>query len=210
MSSVSPDYASLQADIARWLARDDLANDIKCFISLAESDICKDLRVRGQEATVEFSTLAGGDTLPSDFLGARRVYIDVTGNDRTLDYLSPERFHTSRVATLTGTPQAFTIEGDTILFAPVSPSGNDITAKMLYLSAFNSLENPSDTNDLLDKNYEVYLYAALAHGFSFVRDNEEAAKYKAQYDAAVAKLNRNANRERFFTNKLIATGVPTP
>lgn len=209
-TALDTNYASLQADIARWLARDDLADDIKRFITLAESDICKDLRIRQMETEVTFDTTSGAATLPTNFLGARRVYVDVTGASRQLDYLSPERFHTSRVFDLTGTPQAFTIEGNQIKFAPKSPTANPIEAKMLYLAPFSGLVDENDSNSLLQKNYDVYLYCALAHGFAFVRDNEEAAKFNAQYQKAVATLNRNANRERFFANGLVSTGTNTP
>lgn len=205
--SLDSNYASLQDDIANWMARTDLTEEIRRFIMLAESDICKDLRVRGQETEVEFDTSAGSAVLPDGFLGARRVYMD---DGTALDYLSPERFHTSKVANLTGTPHAYTIEGDAIKFAPQSPADNPLIAKMLYIKPFEGLVDSNDTNSLLSKSYDVYLYAALMHGFGFVRDNEEAIKCKGQYREIVELLNRNANRERFMNTKLIATGVPTP
>lgn len=201
-------YQDLQESVALWLARDDLSDEIKHFIQFAESDICKDLRVRGQEKEQVYSVTSGTQTLPSDFLEARRLYVDVTGADRSLTFLSPERFHTSRVKDLSGTPQAYTIEGNNLLVAPFSDTAVDV--KMLYIGTYDALADPNDSNDLLCKHFDLYLYGALAHGFGYLRDDEQAIKWLGRYNDAVNSINTNENRSRWHGNALIRTGVATP
>lgn len=209
-STPSRTYQTLQDDIADWLARDDIPEKIKRFIQIAESDICKDLRVRGQEKQKTFTLTSSVDTLPSDFKGARSLYVDVTGDNRELDYLSPRVFHRARVATMSGTPQAYTIEGNSIYFAPSPGTTDPVTVKMLYIGNYAELEQPNDSNGLLESHYNVYLSKALAYGFAYLRDDDQAAKWKGEYDEYVVKLNRNANRERFHGNSLKRFGGPTP
>lgn len=201
-------YGSLQDEIADWLARDDLDTQIRRFVYMAESDICKDLFVRGMEKEVSFSVSSGVNTLPTDFRSARRLHVDVTGDNRELDYLPPEVFHRSQVAILAGNPSAYTIEGGSIRFAPVP--GTAVTVKMQYIGAYNRLENENDSNSLLDKHFDLWLYCALYHGFSYLRDNEEGLKYKQLYDEYVDKINRNSNRERFHGNSLKRFGGFSP
>lgn len=203
-------YQSLQDEVANWLARDDMPANIKRFIQMAESDICKDLRVRGMEKQKTFSLTSGVDTLPSDFKGARSLYVDAASGLRNLDYLAPEVFHRSRVATMSGSPQAYTVEGNSIYFAPAPGATNPVDVKMLYIGKYDELVEANDSNGLLTDHFNLYLYGALYHGFAYLRDDEQAGKYLGQYSDYVAKLNRNANRERFRGNNLKRFGGPTP
>lgn len=203
-------YGELKSDVANWLARDDLDTEIKRFIRFAESDVCKDLFVRGQEKTVTYSVTTGLETLPSDFRGARRLFVDVTGDNRELDYLAPEVFRRSRVATMAGTPSAYTVEANSLILAPAPGADAPVSVNMLYLGNYSTMVDDSDSNSLLEKHYDLFLYCALYHGFGFLRDNEEALKWKNLYDEYVVKINRNANRERFRGNNLKRFGGPTP
>ena len=81
---------------------------------------------------------------------------------------------------------------------------------MLYLASYAALTDPADTNDLLSDHYDLYLYNALAHGFGYLRDDEQAAKWLGRYNDAVNSINVNENRSRWHGNALIRTGRPTP
>lgn len=212
--SVLPDdpktYGELKEDIADWLADAQLGDRISRFVRFVESDICKDLRIRGMEKTTSWTVTDSSEALPTDFKGLRRIYVDVTGDDRELDFLAPNVFHKARVFGLTGTPQAYTIEGTSIKFAPLPGTDNPREVKALYIGTFDGFVDDTDSNALLSEHYNLYLYGALAHGFSYLRDNEEAVKYRNMYNEYIATLNRNANRERFMGTKLARIGGPTP
>lgn len=208
--AITNNYATLKQEVADWLARDDLGDKIVRFIDLAESDIAKELRVRGMETTASLTVSTSPVALPTGFLGMRRLYVDVTGDLREITYLTPERFYNSRISQEVGNPTAYTIEGNNIIFAPKPPVTAPATVKMLYIKPFTHLVNDTDSNNILSNYFEVYLAGALKFGFKYLRDNDEAAVWKQKFDDSIAQLNRNANRERFFNTKLIRTGTPTP
>lgn len=208
--AITNNYQQLKTDVADWLARDDLGDKIVRFITLAESDIAKALRVRGMETTTSFTVSSSPVPLPTGFLGMRRMYLDVTGQGREIVYLPPERFYSSNIFEDVGNPTVYTIEGNNIIFAPHPPVAAPVTVKMLYLKPFTHLVNDTDSNSVMTDYYEVYLAGALKYGFKYMRDNDEAAVWKQKFDDSISLLNRNANRERFFNTKLIRTGTPTP
>lgn len=209
VSDAPKNFGDLKSDVADWLARDDLDDKVSRFVRLAEADICTDLKVRGQEKQQTYSSTTGIETLPTDYLGMRSIYLNAGAGERKLDYLPPERFHTSQAASLSGNPSAFTIEGNTLKLAPVPVLTAPADIRMLYIGAYEPFVNASDANDLLVKHYDLYLYCALSHGFSYLRDDPQAVKYRAKYDESAAKINRNANRERIGPN-MIRTGVFSP
>jgi hypothetical protein len=207
--AVTNNYASLKTQAAGWLARDDLGDEIVQFISLAQSDIAKDLRIRDMEATTEFTVTGAPVALPTDFLGIRRIYADVA-NTKEILYLTPNRFYQSGLSSDAGSPTIYTIEGNNLIFAPSPTIAAPVTVKMLYIKPFVNFVSDNDSNSLLSDNFDVYLAGTLKFGFKYIRDNEEAGVWKTKFDDSIAKLNRNANRERTSGSKLIRTGTFTP
>jgi hypothetical protein len=72
-------YSDLQTQVANWLARSDLTQYIPDMITLFEAAACRRLKVRPMETTVSLATTSGVASLPSDFLGYRRVTCAVGG-----------------------------------------------------------------------------------------------------------------------------------
>jgi hypothetical protein len=64
-------YSDLQAAIANWIARADLAASIPDFIALFESAANRRLRLRQQESTATLTPSAGVAALPADYLAWR-------------------------------------------------------------------------------------------------------------------------------------------
>lgn len=189
-------YGQLKEDIAGWLARDAEDSRIPDFVNLAESDICRDLRVRGMEKTATLSVSQQEIPLPSDYQSLRRVYRDADTGIRKLTYVPPQVFHGSRLSVIAGDPERFTIEGNSILFQPVPTDA--VSVKILYVGAYAKFQVDADSNDLMSKHYDIYLYASLMHGFAYHRDTQEALKYKGQYQEAVRAINNRANEGRMF------------
>ena len=57
-------YAGLQAAIADWLGRDDLAERIPVFVALAEKRMNRELRLRCMERRAEAEVLKGQSAVP--------------------------------------------------------------------------------------------------------------------------------------------------
>ncbi len=201
-------YHSLQQDIARWLARTDLSNEIKRFIQMAEADICDKVRIRGMVRTVLYDADGAPQALPTGFLGARRLTSESC--PQGLTFKSPRQFFAQRDTEQAGNPSVYTIEGETLYFAPAGSSESPTQVTMAYLGPFEGLADPQDSNSLLDKHYNVYLYAALKHGFSFLRDDEQAVKYGAEFENVVQTLNLNSIAESHSGDSLKRTGGWAP
>ena len=71
-------YSELQTAIADFLARTDLTNDIKNFISLAEARMSRELSTRSQEKRVTASTVADDEfiSLPTDLREIRVIKLN--------------------------------------------------------------------------------------------------------------------------------------
>jgi hypothetical protein len=182
-------YATLKADAASWLARNDLASSIPSFITLAEAQIRRDIRVRAQETNAD-------------------ILMNATA--RELTYLPPERFYDSSIYSSSGEPSAYTLEGDNIIFAPEPSATSTTNAKMLYVKAFDALSADTDTNWLLTNAYDVYLYGTLMHSAPFIGEDERLQVWAMGYNEAVRKVNRTDQLARFSGSALTITGTQTP
>ena len=182
--------AQLESDVGQWMVRTDY--DFSSILKLCEARIRREVRIRAMETASDLTLSAQSVSLPTGFLEGRRIYLD--GQSRELQYFPPEQFYKLSAYTETGTPVAYTIEGENIIFAPI-PS-NSPTAKLLYLKAFDALSDPGDTNWLLTNAYDVYLYCCLAEAKAWVEDDEQLLKWGRLYDGAVRELKKSEGRSR--------------
>lgn len=186
-------HATLKADIATYLARDDLSSIIPTLITLCESDIQADVRCRAMETAADLTLTGQSVSVPSGFLGVRSLYYD-DATYRPLTFVPSDEFWESQYSALAGIPAWYTIQGDTIYIGPYVTSG---TAKLNYSKAFDALSADADTNWLLTNHYGVYLYGALQHAKAYIEDDEQAAKWGQFYGQAVARVNQEAKRSRY-------------
>src|SRR4051812_14899738 len=111
-------YADLQTQIGNWLARGDLTTYIPDFITLFEAAAMRKLKVRPQETTTTLTPVSGVATLPTDYLGFRRVTWTGSPN-HDLDYVTPNVWSALYPADGGASiPAVFTIEGSNLRVAP--------------------------------------------------------------------------------------------
>lgn len=182
-------YATLKSDVASYLHRSDLTSTIPTFVRLAESRIRHDVRVPAMQTTVDLTISAQSVSLPANFLDPIRVYLDVA-YQREIAYRPPSVFWRSNESERGGNPTIYTIEGQSIKFAPV-PTDSPV-AKMLYWASFDTLSADDDTNWLLTYHYPVYLYATLAEASAFLEDDQQAGKWGSSYAQAAAAVVKRA------------------
>lgn len=182
-------YATLKTDIATFLHKSNLTDTIPTFVRLAESRIRTDVRVPAMQSMTDLTISSGTVSLPANFLDPIRLYLDVP-YQREILYRAPNVFYTSTEIERGGNPTIYTIEGQSLKFAPI-PSDSP-TAKFLYWAAWDVLSADADTNWLMTNHYPVYLYAALAEGSSYLEDDQQAQKWGNLYSTSVAAVNRRA------------------
>lgn len=179
-------YATLKSDIAAWTHRADLTSVIPSFVAMAETEIFKTgkpaLRVREMETEAALTVTSLAATLPSDFLEARYIKQDDSG-ERTLFYRPPEDWTQDHSG-------YFTIVGDEIRL----PTGFTANLNLVYYAKPAALSDDGDTNDVLDDYYQAYLSAALKYAFTYTRDMNGAQVHEAalsQFVAAANASNKN-------------------
>lgn len=198
-------YGELKTAVANWLARSNLTARIPEFIAIAEGYIhygimapnkrwaVEPLRIRAMETSADITIAAQTAALPTGYLAARRFYLD-GADKRQLDFLPPTDFWSRQGASDTGTPTAFTVEGENFVFAPVG-SG---TGKLLYYKAFTALSDDSDTNWLLINQPGAYLFGTLYEAFTYAEGGQtESEAYLVKFSSIINALNAADNSDRY-------------
>lgn len=193
-------HATLKTDVATWMSRTDLTSHTPTFITLAEAMIRDDVRVRDMETTADISFTSQSASLPTGYLSMKRAFVDATWHE--LRYYVPDEFHDHQYSTLAGTPEIYTIEGDSMLVAPAPASA---TVKVNYYKAYDALSADGDTNWVLTNHYGIYLYAALFQAKSFIED-PEAMKWKQMYEEEIGKMNMADWKSRISGSALQRAG----
>lgn len=173
-------YSDLQASIALWLNRDDLAAVIPDFIKLAEVKLNSLLRMPQMVKEAELTPDADGiASLPADCLEV----LSVRDERFALDPLSVDLLVRSPAYGLIGPAQSYAQAGMKLWFAP-HPTDS---VTLQYLSALPSLASNS-TNWLLTLAPDLYLFGALAASAPFLRDDVRLPVWKQMHDEAAAVL----------------------
>ena len=207
----------LAADLRNWTDRSDVASgDIfSSLLRMVEARIKRVIRLRDQDASRELIITSLYTDLPEDFLRIRSLTVD-SQLDRQLDYYPPDALRKSpiwvnRSSFASGTPTAYTVEGNQLLFAPPPDADSPITVTLIYVAAYQSLADMGNegSNYLLRDAYDVYLWGVLHAAAVHLEDGELELKYDQLFQQAVADLNRSENRARFPRGAALRT-VGTP
>lgn len=187
-------YADLQTQVANWLARDDLTAYIPDMITLFECAAARKLKVRLQETTITLATTNGIGTLPSDYLGYRRVTWNGSPN-QNLEYVAPplwaaEWIPNSDGSLVTGIPAIFTIEGSNLRIKPLDDSG----------LTFDYFQKPAALSGALNWLYtnhqDAYLFGVLAEANAFNKNIDPAGLWKARRDEVFQEISMLDFNER--------------
>lgn len=183
-------YTDLLASVASWMNRTDLTSVIPDFVTIAESRMARDLRLRKQitSSTLTTSTSTRAVTLPSGWLEFSNLTIDGTP-DTILQAVTSEHLNANYPeAGYSAKPIVFAVEGDSVLFGPLPDSA--YTVNIDYFARFPGLA-ANATNWLMTNHPKVYLSACLAEGCSFTFDKQGAAEWNAIYKGEIAELQKD-------------------
>jgi hypothetical protein len=193
-------YSDLKTAIAGYLARSDLTSQIPDFITLAETRLRRDLRIRQMLKTVTTATTASDSTveLPSDFLEARDFV--VVGNPvQPLNYLSPSLFNRNARAADAGKPLDYTILANDFQLAPI-PDGA-YTVKLLYFAAPTFLSDSNTSNAFLANCPDLLVYGSLLEAEPWLMNDARINTWGTMFDRALSALTRSDEQGQY-------SGVP--
>ena len=193
------DLGTLKTAVSQWMNRDDLSSVIPQFIQFAEKQIKQKLRIREM---IQYTTVTIADAQvtplsgwPTDFVEVIQAQLWNTTRD-LLQYLSPAALlaFDDGSSGNQGAPKYFSIinnagiEQFTIRPAADTDalSGNG-TIQLTYY-AFSDLSSDSDTNIILTKHPEIYLYHALSNSSSYLVDDQRVALWTSLAQSAMTEL----------------------
>ena len=198
-------YDDLVSDVQDWLVGHDVGSRINGMISMAETRINDDVRVRAMTKRI---VLNGVDTryipLPARFSDLRRLQ---WGGDtiRRLIQVSPEamslRQKPEPALSNVNAPSFYALVGDEIEFDVII--GATAEVEITYWENFPPLTPtaPDNTNWLMQNGYGVYLYGVLMEAAPYIRDSDQLQVFAAAYTAHVDTLNEQYR-------KSLAGGAP--
>lgn len=180
-------YTELKTAAANWLHRSDLTARIVEFISLAESSLNRNMRLRAMvnSANITVTQSSAAASLPTGFLSLLEF---------TDDYYNPitpmtQAEYLRMKTTEEGKPEYYVLDSG-ITFE--CPSDAAYTYLMRYYKAWDIATD--STNWLLTNAPNVYLYATLAEAAPFMQDMNLGQTYIALRDAAIKEVIRHDHR----------------
>ena len=188
-------YSDLQTEIAAWLNRDNLTQQIQSFISLATARLSDELRAPEMETVATTTISAEWTSLPSDF---RAIRLLETGG-KVLEYRTPWQLQKLVEAEAYLTPGYYTIQD---MQFRIYPTPSSATVELTYYAAIPDLVSGLDSNWLLRKRPDVYLQAGLFYGWQFLQDDERMLRAGGFVDKYVAETNRNSKQIMYGSTPL--------
>lgn len=182
-------YTQLLSDIKDWTSSPDMTDaQLDNFITIATSEINRTIRIGGMETETDLTLSAKTVALPTDFRGARGLYIAGSGANYELRYVTPEVLN-SFEQNSTGRPRFFTIRNATLVL-DATPD-ESYTAKLHYFQKFTVIDGTTTTNWLTDEAPDALLWGACWACSLFNRDDDQAARFRGLFDNALSELEQS-------------------
>lgn len=196
-------YNDLKTAVANWLRRADLSPYLDDLITLAETRINREVRVREMESALDV-TISGDGTasVPSDFLGLKYAYIN-SSPTQSLMVRSPRQIlETYPNRSGDGKPVTIAVDGSSFIFGPFPDSA--YTVKGTYYAKPSALS--SSVGNLFTNHPDLYLFAALVETQAFVKDEKRIGLWESSYQRAKAEAERQSQNASFGGPLAITVG----
>ena len=188
-------YDELKASVADFLNRDDLPSQIPDFITLAETQMNREVRHYRMEkrATAELDTQY--TQLPTDFLQPIRFVI-TAADISTLEQVSALEISKLREANnnTVGRPVNYSILDSSIEVFPAPDT--TYTLELLYYEKIDALNSGNASNWMLSNYPEAYLYGSLMHSAPFLQEDNRITVWAALYEKAINDINTESERSK--------------
>jgi len=197
-------FTTLKARIRDYIERGSAAYDLKVdenlptFINLTERRMARELKIQGFQEVVTAQMIVSQAVYQKPDRWRETISINfgtnlgtaTTFNQRTplreLSYEALLQYWPNR--TVTGTPRFYAdYNYQNFIFAP-TPS-QTFPFELLYWQLPPLLDDSNQTNWLTEYAPNALLHGCLDEAYSFLNNNDQKAKYKAEYDRDMAALS---------------------
>lgn len=186
-------YATLQSAIADWLERADLTARIPDFITLAEAQINRALRVRRMIERATAQITDAYSVTPTDFLEIVSMVLTNGVEPLQLSPAPPETLDGYGTGQETGQPRFWAVVGEEIRYYPTPDRA--YTATLTYYAKIPALTDTNTTNWVLQTHPDAYLFGALKEAGPFLKDADVLSMFEGKYQAAIRSI-KDAERTR--------------
>ena len=186
-------YTDLKASVADFLNRSDLTSVIPDFITMAEAELNRTLRVREMSVRTQAPIDSQYVKLPDDFLGMRNIDL-LTDPVTPMTYKNLQNLDIHRASDATGKPIYYSIMQNNIEFAP-APDG-DYTIEIVYYQKVPSL-SANSTNWLLTDHPDAYLYGTLMHSAPYLQADERIGVWAGKYQQVIQQITTSDEKAKF-------------
>jgi hypothetical protein len=189
-------YAELLEAVARWANRADLGEEIPVFVQLAEARFNRVLRTSQMVGRATISTASSYFSLPVDFLEA--ISLKQPGSDVPLiSYVTPQQIDTLRLQTQWSGEalKHYTIIDTNLHLWP--DQADPVSIELTYYKKIPSLSDGVQTNWLLDRAPDAYLYGALLQMEGYLGQDTRIPLWVAALQSVLDELNAEAERNKY-------------
>ena len=186
-------YTDLQASVADFLNRSDLTSVIPDFVTMAEAEFNRTLRVREMSVRTQGPIDSQYVKLPDDFLGMRNIEL-MTDPVTPLEYKNLQNLDIHRRNDKTGKPLYYSIVQNSIEFAPIPDE--TYTLEIVYYQKVPTLSS-NTTNWLLDNHPDAYLYGTLQHSAPYLQSDERVGVWAGKYQQVIEQITTSDEKAKF-------------
>ena len=191
-------YAELKATVKKWLMDNDAVDtSAEEIVIMAQSYLNTVLRCREMVTTTDLTPSSGEVTLPTDYAAFKKV-VELNSFRNPLDYMAPEATDIRYPNRESGTPEHFTVWGDTLRAFPTT--ANDI--ELMYYQRLTAFATEGAYDWLLTRYPHVYVAACKMIAADLTKNDDDYTKSAQQLADAIEKLNEQDDQ-----NELIAAPI---
>jgi hypothetical protein len=154
-------YDGLLAATPDYLNRADIDAQVPTFVSLATAQFNRELRLRDMMVRANTTSSNENVELPTDFLEHYSLTVLGGTSGWPLRYMSEKESNDIKAGNhgTGGQPTGYTVIGNMIELVPAP--GGDVDLRMVYYARIPELSATNQSNWLLAKSPDLYLYSTL-------------------------------------------------
>lgn len=195
-------YADLTTAITTWVHRSDISTNAADFVTLGESRLNNDLRIRQMETTMSTVIAAGVAAVPTNYVESKHFYISSTTPYYWLERKSAEWIYANYSdRSASDIPGFWARDGSNFIFGAYPASAYTVT--MVYYNRLIALS--SAVNSVYTSYPGLYLFAALSESAPFLKDDNRVILWEAKYQDLLKKVQKENDREEFSGSILRVT-----
>ena len=187
------DFLDLRTAVAEYVGQDDIVEVFPRLVLQAEMEMSRRMRCREQMTETSLAVSSGSVALPSDFQETVGLFT-ASG----VEYVGMPVAAYERLTTKTG---FYTIEGSSLY-------ASDATYTLKYYQTVPTItDSMTDTNWVLSKHPNLYLYAVGFEAARYLKDAELSAAAYGFREQEFARAATQDSEERFARSRVRVGGV---